>query len=49
MHHDRAIAAPRLLGLETVGYGHLMGPKYAPRAIVTIDVGNRAGHRIPDG
>lgn len=37
------------LGVEAVGYRHLVAGKYVPRAIVTVDVGNQAGHRIPDG
>jgi hypothetical protein len=48
--HDQALVKEGLsLGLEAVGYRQLAGPKYAPRAIVTVDVGNHAGHRIPDG
>lgn len=48
--HDQALVKEGLsLGLETVGYRHLTGSAYAPRALVTVDVGNNAGHRIPDG
>jgi hypothetical protein len=48
--HDQSLVKEGLsLGLEAVGYRHLTGTTYAPRAVATIDVGNHAGHRIPDG
>ncbi len=48
--HDQALVKEGLtLAVEAVGYRHLVGNKYAPRAVVTVDVGNHAGHRIPDG
>jgi hypothetical protein len=48
--HDQALVKEGLsLGLEAIGYRQLAGPKYTPRAMVTVDVGNHAGHRIPDG
>lgn len=48
--HDQALVREGLtLGMEAIGYGHLDGKKHVPRAVVTVDVGNQAGHRIPDG
>jgi len=48
--HDQALVKEGLsLGLKTVGYRHLTGTAYAPRAVVTVDASNNAGHRIPDG
>ena len=48
--HDQTLVKEGLsLGLEAVGYRHITGTTYAPRAVATIDVGNNAGHRIPDG
>lgn len=48
--HDQALVKEGLsLELETVGYRQLAGANYVPRAVVTVDVGNHAGHRIPDG
>jgi Cytochrome c554 and c-prime len=48
--HDQSLVKEGLtLAMEAVGYQHLIANKYAPRAIVTVDVGNHAGHRIPDG
>jgi hypothetical protein len=48
--HDQALVKQGLsLGLEAVGYRHLAGTNYAPRAVVTVDISNHAGHRVPDG
>ncbi len=48
--HDQGLVKEGLtLGLEAVGYRNLVGGKYLPRAVVTVDIGNQAGHRIPDG
>lgn len=48
--HDQNLVKEGLtLGVEAVGYRHLVTGKYVPRAVVTVDVGNQAGHRIPDG
>lgn len=48
--HNQALVKEGLtLAMEAVGYRHLLGGKYVPRAVVTVDVGNQAGHRIPDG
>lgn len=48
--HDQALVKEGItLGLEAVAYRQVMGPKWTPQAIVTVDVGNQAGHRIPDG
>lgn len=48
--HDQTLVKEGLsLSMEAVGYQHLVANKYAPRAIVTVDVRNQAGHRIPDG
>lgn len=48
--HNQALVKEGLtLAMEAVGYRHLVDGKYAPRAVITVDVGNQAGHRIPDG
>lgn len=49
--HDPALVREGLsLSLEAVGFREMVGPgRFAPRAVATVDVGNRAGHRIPDG
>jgi len=48
--HDQALVREGLtLGMETVGYRRAVGGKFVPQAVVTVDVGNQAGHRIPDG
>lgn len=48
--HNQALVKEGLtLALEAVGYRALVDGKYAPRAVITVDVGNHAGHRIPDG
>jgi hypothetical protein len=48
--HDQSLVKEGLsLSMEAVGYQHLVANKYAPRAIVTVDIGNHAGHRVPDG
>lgn len=48
--HNQALVKEGLtLAMEAVGYRHLAEGKYLPRAVVTVDVGNQAGHRIPDG
>jgi mono/diheme cytochrome c family protein len=48
--HDQPLVKEGLtLGLEAVGYRQARGPKFIPQAVVTVDVGNQAGHRIPDG
>jgi Cytochrome c554 and c-prime len=48
-HNQSLVKEGITLGLEAIGYQHIMARKYAPRAVVTVDVGNQAGHRIPDG
>lgn len=48
--HDQALVKEGLtLGVEAVGYRQAVGPRFVPQAVVTVDVGNQAGHRIPDG
>jgi mono/diheme cytochrome c family protein len=48
--HDQALVKEGIsLGLEAVAYRQAVGPKLIPQAIATVDVGNQAGHRIPDG
>jgi mono/diheme cytochrome c family protein len=48
--HDQALVKEGLtLGMEAVGYRQAVGPKFIPQAVVTVDIGNQAGHRIPDG
>lgn len=48
--HNQALVKEGLsLGLEAIGFRALAAGKYVPRAVVTVDVGNQAGHRIPDG
>jgi len=48
--HNQALVKEGLtLAMEAVGYRHLVEGKYMPRAVITVDVGNQAGHRIPDG
>ncbi len=48
-HNEALVKEGLTLGIEAVGYRHLMDGKFVPRGIVTVDVGNQAGHRIPDG
>lgn len=49
-HNQELVKQGLSLSMEAVGFKEIAGPgKYAPRAMVTIDVGNLAGHRIPDG
>ena len=48
--HDQGLVREGItLGLEAVAYRAAVGPKFVPQAAVTVDVGNQAGHRIPDG
>jgi hypothetical protein len=49
--HDQALVKEGLtLAVEATGYQHMApGGKYLPRALVTVDIGNQAGHRVPDG
>jgi len=48
--HDQALVKEGLtLAMEAVAYRSAVGPKYVPQAVVTVDIGNQAGHRIPDG
>jgi hypothetical protein len=48
--HDQALVKEGLtLGVEAVGYRQALGARFVPQAVVTVDVGNQAGHRIPDG
>jgi len=48
--HNQALVKEGLtLGVEAVGYRQLVDGKYLPRGVVTVDVANLAGHRIPDG
>ncbi|MBI2361001.1 MAG: hypothetical protein HYV04_19205 [Deltaproteobacteria bacterium] len=48
-HNQELVKEGLTLGMEAVGYRHLVDGKYVPRGMVTVDVGNQAGHRIPDG
>jgi hypothetical protein len=48
-HNQTLVREGITLGVEAVAYRHIVGGKLQPRAIVTVDVGNQAGHRIPDG
>jgi len=49
-HNQELVKQGLTLGLEAVSFKEIAGPgKLAPRALVTVDVGNQAGHRIPDG
>lgn len=48
--HDQNLVKEGLtLAMEAVGFRQLTGAKYTPGAVVTVDVVNHAGHRIPDG
>ncbi len=48
--HDQALVKEGLaLAMEAVSYRQAVGPKLVPQAVVTVDIGNQAGHRIPDG
>lgn len=48
--HDPALVKEGLsLGVEAVGYRQLRAGKHIPVAVVTLDVANHAGHRVPDG
>jgi mono/diheme cytochrome c family protein len=48
--HDQALVKEGLtLAMEAVGYRAGGGPTVVPQAVVTVDIGNQAGHRIPDG
>lgn len=48
--HDQALVKQGLsLAMEAVGHRHITAGKLVPRAVVTVDVGNLAGHRVPDG
>jgi hypothetical protein len=48
-HNQPLVKEGLTLGMEAIGYRHLEAGKYVPRAVVTLDIGNRSGHRIPDG
>jgi hypothetical protein len=48
-HDQELVKAGVQLALDAVGYRHLTEGKYLPRAVVNVDISNRAGHRIPDG
>lgn len=49
-HSQELVKQGLTLSLEAVSFKEIAGPgKLAPRALVTVDVGNQAGHRIPDG
>jgi mono/diheme cytochrome c family protein len=48
--HDQTLVKQGLsLALEAIGYRHITAGKLVPRAVVTVDVTNLAGHRVPDG
>lgn len=48
--HDQQLVKEGLtLSLGAIGYRQMASGKYQPRVVVTVDVGNQAGHRIPDG
>lgn len=48
--HDQSLVKEGLtLSMDAAGYQHLVANKYVPRAVVTVDIGNHAGHRVPDG
>lgn len=48
--HDQQLVKEGLtLSVGAIGYRHMAAGKYQPRVAVTVDVGNQAGHRIPDG
>jgi mono/diheme cytochrome c family protein len=48
-HNQSLVKEGITLGLEAVGYLQAVGMKFVPQAVVTVDIGNQAGHRIPDG
>lgn len=48
-HNQDLVREGITLGLEAIAYRHIVAGKLVPRAVVTVDVGNQAGHRIPDG
>jgi hypothetical protein len=48
-HNQELVKQGLTLGLEAIGYRHIVAGKLAPRAVVTVDIANLAGHRIPDG
>lgn len=48
--HDQNLVKEGLgLEMQTIGYRQLAGKAFVPQVVVTVDVENRAGHRIPDG
>jgi hypothetical protein len=48
--HNQALVKEGLsLALEAIAYRQIVAGKYQPRAVVTVDIANQAGHRIPDG
>ncbi len=48
-HNQQLVKEGLSLALEAVGYRQPVAGKFVPRAAVTVDIGNQAGHRIPDG
>jgi hypothetical protein len=48
-HNEALVKEGLTLSMQAVGYRRLKGTKHLPQAVVTVDVGNQAGHRIPDG
>ncbi len=48
-HNQTLVKEGITLGVEAIGYQQIAAGKYVPQAVVTVDVGNQAGHRVPDG
>jgi mono/diheme cytochrome c family protein len=48
--HDQPLVKEGLtLNMEAVAFRQAAGPKFTPQAVITLDIGNQAGHRVPDG
>ncbi len=48
--HDQPLVKEGLgLNVEAIGFRQAVGQRLMPVAVVTVDVENRAGHRMPDG
>lgn len=48
-HSQELVKQGLALAMEAIGYRAIDAGKLVPRAVVTVDIGNQAGHRIPDG
>jgi len=48
-HNQNFVKEGITLGLEALAYKQAVGMKYIPQAVVTVDISNQSGHRIPDG